>query len=194
MIKLIALVFLVSMSLNVTYAAEIGDDGLHKQDWFAITFRDIAEDIDTANEEQKRLALIFEQRGCIYCKLIHETVLVDPEVRDYLQKNFVIVQYNLYGDEEVTDLDGETLSEKAAAKKWGVLFTPTILFLPDNAATGKSVREAEVARMPGAFRKGTFLDMFTWVNMKGYETDEGFQQFHARRITERREAGQENTD
>ena len=36
----------------------------------------------------------------------------------------MVVQYNLYGDEEVTDLDGEVLSEKQAARKWRILFTP----------------------------------------------------------------------
>jgi hypothetical protein len=48
--------------------------------------------------------------------------------------------------------------------------------------------------MPGAFRKGTFLDMFQWVHQKGYETDEDFQRYHARRIIERREQGKKNTD
>ena len=34
--------------------------------------------------------------------------------------------------------------------------------------------------MPGAFGKGTFLDMFNWVREKGYEGDEHFQKYHAR--------------
>lgn len=175
-------------------SAEIGDDGLHKQDWFEITFKDIAEDIETAKEQGKRLALIFEQRGCIYCKEVHEKLLVDPEIKSYLQENFMIVQYNLYGDEEVVDLDGEELTEKLAAKKWGFLFTPTFVFLPEEVPEGKNAKEAAVGIMPGSFRKGTFLDFFTWVNEKGYETEEGFQAYHARMIRERRAAGKQNTD
>lgn len=175
-------------------AAEVGDDGLHKQDWFATTFRDIKEDMATAKAEGKRLALIFEQRGCIYCRKVHEEVLTDPEVRDFIKANYMVVQYNLYGDEEVTDLDGETLTEKSAARKWRVTFTPTIFFLPEETDGNKSVGSSTVAVMPGAFRKGTFLDMFQWVHKKGYETDEGFQRYHARRIVERREAGEKNTD
>ena len=46
----------------------------------AITFRDIAEDIAAAKDEGKRLAIIFEQRGCIYCAKMHEVILADPEV------------------------------------------------------------------------------------------------------------------
>ena len=175
-------------------AVEIGDDGLHKQSWFAITFRDIAEDMEQARSEGKRLVMMFEQRGCIYCREVHEQVLTDPEVREYLQANFMIVQYNLYGDEEVVDLDGAVLTEKTAASKWGLLFTPTLMFMPEDTPEGKSAKEAAVAAMPGSFKKGTFLDLFTWVREKGYETDEGFQAYHARMIRERTAAGVENTD
>lgn len=179
---------------SIGWTATLGDDGLHKEDWFAITFRDVKEDIATAAAEGKRLVLIFEQRGCIYCKKVHEQVLSDPQVRDYIKANFNVVQYNLYGDEEVVDLDGSKLTEKTAARKWGVVFTPTILFMPEKAVAQLNAKQAAVAAMPGAFAKGTFLDMFTWVREKRYETDEDFQRYHARRIRERRAAGEVNTD
>ncbi|MCT8973339.1 thioredoxin family protein [Microbaculum marinisediminis] len=175
-------------------AVTIGDDGLHKQDWFSITFRDIAEDIEAANEEDKRLVLVFEQRGCIYCRKMHEELLTDPEVRDYIKANFKVVQYNMFGDEEVTDLDGEALTEKTAARKWGYVFTPTIVFLPEQAPEGGSVAQAAVVTMPGAFGKSTFLHMFQWVREKGYETGEHFQKYHARKLEEGRAAGENATD
>lgn len=168
---------------------EIGEDGLHKQPWFAVTFRDVAEDIEQATSEGKRLAIVFEQRGCIYCRKMHEEILADPEVRDYVRENFTVVQYNMFGDEEVTDLDGEMLTEKTAARRWSLIFTPTIVFLPEEAPEGKTVAEAAVAIMPGAFGKWTFLNMFRWVKEKGYETDEHFQRFHMRIINELREQG-----
>lgn len=171
------------------HAAEVGDDGLHKEAWFTITFRDIADDIAQAKAEGKRLALTFEQRGCIYCAQMHDKILSDPEVRDYIAANFMVVQYNMFGDEEVTDLDGETLTEKTAARRWGYVFTPTIVFLPEEAPEGKTVAEAAVATMPGAFGKWTFLNMFRWVKEKGYERDEHFQQYHARIINELRAEG-----
>ncbi|MEQ9333843.1 thioredoxin family protein [Thalassobaculum sp.] len=169
-------------------AATMGDDGLHKEDWFAITFRDIAEDIEAANQAGKRLAIVFEQRGCIYCRKMHEELLADPEVAGYIKANFMVVQYNMFGDEEVTDLDGESLTEKTAVRKWGYVFTPTVVFLPETAPAGKTVAQAAVATMPGSFGKGTFLDMFRWVREKGYETDEHFQKYHARMIEQRRKA------
>jgi thioredoxin-related protein len=170
-------------------AAELGEDGLHKEDWFSLTFKDVAEDIEAAADEGKRLVLIFEQRGCIYCRAMHEKILSDPEVSDFIKANFKVVQYNMFGDEEVTDLDGDVLTEKTAARKWGYVFTPTIVFLPEEAPEGVSTAEAAVATMPGAFGKWTFLNMFRWVHEKGYEGDEHFQKYHARIINELREAG-----
>ncbi len=186
----ITLAALGAILLASVARAEIGPDGLHKQDWFAITFRDIAEDIEDAKAEGKRLALVFEQRGCIYCARMHEDLLTDPEVRDYIDENFKVVQYNMFGDEEVTDLDGESLSEKTAARKWGLLYTPTILFMPEDLPDqSASASQAAVASMPGAFGKFTFLNMFKWVNEKGYESEEHFQKYHARKIEEARAAG-----
>lgn len=167
----------------------MGDDGLHKEDWFKLTFRDVADDIETARQDGKRLAIIFEQRGCIYCRAMHEKLFSDPEVSDYIKANFNVVQYNMFGDEEVTDLDGEVLTEKTAARKWGYVFTPTIVFLPEEAPEGVSVADAAVATMPGAFGKWTFLHMFQWVNEKGYEGDEHFQKYHARKLNELRAEG-----
>lgn len=195
MARLIAGVLFAAFLAFPVQASEIGDDGLHKQDWFTLTFRDIAEDIADAKDQGKRVVMIFEQRGCIYCREVHENILTDPTVKAYLQEHFMVIQYNIYGDEEVTDLDGDVLTEKTAARKWGFLFTPTFMFMPENVPeNSQSAKDAAVAVMPGSFKKGTFLDLFTWVNKKGYETDEGFQAYHARRINERKSAGEENTD
>lgn len=190
MLKMVGLITLAVMVANApAKAVETGEDGLHKEDWFTLTFRDIGEDIADAKNQGKRLAIIFEQRGCIYCRQMHEKILSDPEVRDYIKANFMVVQYNMFGDEGVTDLDDETLTEKSAARKWGYVFTPTIVFLPEEEVSGVPVNKAAVATMPGAFGKWTFLNMFRWVREKRYEGEEHFQTYHARRIQELRAAG-----
>ena len=183
---IIALLVLCA-SVVSAHAFEIGDDGLHKEDWFSLTFKDVAEDIATANEEGKRLAIVIEQRGCIYCRKLHEEVLADPEVADFIKANFMVVQYNMFGDEEITDLDGEVLSEKKAARKWRAVFTPTIMFMPDTIDNMIDAGSAAVETMPGAFGKWTTLNMFRWVHEKGYETDEHFQSYHARIFNKMRE-------
>ena len=172
-------------------AAELGDDGLHKTDWMQTTFKDLREDLQTANEQGKRLMVIVEQRGCIYCTEMHEEVFPRPEISDYISDNYFVVQMNLHGATEITDFDGEELSEREAARKWGVMFTPTMMFFPEEVPGNVSADEAAVATMPGSFGPGTTLDLLTWVNEKRYEgpSQEGFQRYHARMVQERDDGG-----
>lgn len=172
-------------------AADIGDDGLHKAAWMRETFLDLREDLADANAEGKRMAIIFEQRGCIYCEKMHTDVFPRPEIDSYIHDNFFVVQLNLHGALEVTDFDGEVLSERAMARKWGLLFTPTLIFLPQDVPEDATAAQAAVATMPGAFGAQTTLDMLTWVMEERYAIKDGedFQRYHARRISERDSAG-----
>ena len=168
-------------------AAELGDDGLHKTAWMRDTFKDLREDLAEANDEGKRLVLFFEQRGCIYCTKMHKEVFPRPEIGQYIEDNFFVVQLNLHGDIDIVDTDGEELSEKRAMRKWGVLFTPTMIFLPTELEEGASAQQQAVAIMPGAFAAGTTMDMMTWVKEERYldTSEEDFQRYHARMIRER---------
>lgn len=184
--RLLSFICAMLIALPV-WAAELGDDGLHKTPWMRDTFKDLGEDLAEANGEGKRLLVLFEQRGCIYCTKMHEEVFSKANVADYIAENYFVVQLNLHGDVDVTDFDGETLSEKAMARKWGILFTPTMMFIDKEVTEGKTAPQAAVASMPGAFGVGTTLDMLTWVVEERYalDGDEDFQRYHARRIQER---------
>lgn len=151
-------------------AAQLDDDGLHVQPWFVETFLDLKQDIDDAAREGKRLAVLVEQKGCIYCAEMHETALADPAIAGYIKAHFVVLRLNLHGEREVTDLDGKVVREKDAARRWGVVGTPTILFLPKASAdaAGKTARDAAVARMPGYLRPPAFQAMFRYVRDEAY--------------------------
>ena len=176
---------LLSLLMAVSgMAAELGDDGLHKADWMRDTFLDLSEDLAEANAEGKRLMILVEQRGCIYCKKMHEEVFVIPEIEAYIEEHYFVLQINMFGDIEVTDFDGTVLPEKEMVKRWGALFTPSIYFLPEEVAEGQSAVQVAVANMPGAFGRWTTLNMLTWVFEKGYDSDEPFQKYHARKFAE----------
>lgn len=168
-------------------AAELGDDGLHKADWMRDTFKDLGEDLAEATAEGKRLMVIVEQRGCIYCKKMHEEVFVAPEIEQYIRDHFFVVQVNMFGDVDVTDFDGTTLPEKDMVKRWGALFTPSIYFFPEEVSGENSASAEVVANMPGAFGRWTTLNMLSWVVEKGYESDEPFQKYHARKFQDQQD-------
>jgi len=79
-------------------AQEIGDDGLHKQAWFYDSFLEMGLDLEDAAAEGKGLIVIFEQRGCPYCRELHEVNFNIPEIVAYQSENYLTVQLNLRGD------------------------------------------------------------------------------------------------
>lgn len=166
-------------------AAQLGDDGLHKAPWMHDTFKDLREDLSEANAAGQRLLILIEQRGCIYCTKMHEEVFPQPEIEKLLTEDYFVIQINMFGDVEVTDFDGTALPEKDMVRRWGMLFTPTMIFLPEEAGDLPAPQDA-VAVMPGAFEKGTTRHMLQWVLEKGYEGDEPFQKYHARKLEEDR--------
>ncbi len=187
------LVFVVTGIAAPDVAADLikptrSDDGLYHHEWFKESFLDLKEDLQEADEAGKRLVIIFEQVGCIYCEKMQSEVLAQRSINEYVRKNFDVVQMNLWGSRSVTDFDGMVMPEKAVAKRWGVIFTPTIIFIPELAALsgGKPGHEIKVASMPGAFGGPTFKAMFEWVKAKGYAGNEHFQKYVIRKMNKRR--------
>lgn len=148
------------------------DDGLYKQPWFLESFLDLSDDLEAAAKEGKRFAIMWELKGCPYCKETHFVNFAQPKIADYVRNNFEILQLNIIGSRKVTDFDGIEMSEKELAAKYGVRFTPTFQFFAERAAPLKALPpiKREVARAPGYLRPDDFLAMFRFVREKAYET------------------------
>jgi len=137
-------------------ALELRADGIHTESWMkSMTFLDLGEDLAEAQAEGKGLVVIFEQPGCGSCKRLHEVNFQDPALVDYLTRHFVFIQINMYGDNLVTDFDGEELSEVKFSEKRMVNFSPTTLFI---GADG-----SEVFRLPGYFKPYFYQSGFEYV-------------------------------
>lgn len=148
------------------------DDGLYRQSWFLESFLDLSDDLTGATKEGKRFVVMWELKGCPYCKETHFVNFGQPRIADYVKANFEVLQLNIIGSRKVTDFDGQELSEKELAAKYGVHFTPTFQFFGADAAALKKLapQKREVARAPGYLRPDDFLAMFRYVREKAYET------------------------
>ena len=134
--------------------AILTEDGLYRQPWFLESF-----------------AIVWELRGCPYCKQTHLVNFARPEIETFIKERFDILQLNIVGSREVTDFDGWKLPEKELARKYGVRFTPTFQFFPESP-TGlaqRPPREREVARVVGYQQPEQFLATFRFVVVRGYE-------------------------
>jgi len=169
--------------------AEVGDDGLHVAPWIEDTFLDLREDLAEATANGQRLMVMIEQRGCIYCSRMHEEVWVVPDILQMLEEEFYVVRINMHGSTEVTDFDGETMEEREIARRWRNMFTPTILFFPEEVPEEMTGIEAAAVVMPGAFGRWTTFNMLNWVLQEGYDGDEDFQRYHARMFADQAAQG-----
>lgn len=135
------------------------------------SFLDLRDDLQSSAANGKRLAIMWELRGCPYCRETHLVNFADAGITKYIRDNFEILQLNLVGSRKVTDFDGQELPEKDLAQKYGIRFTPTFQFFPPSTA-GLEAREPmarEVARAPGYLKPEHFLAMFRFVRERAYE-------------------------
>lgn len=149
----------------------LGEDGLYHEPWFLQSFLDLREDLEGAAAGGKRLAVMWELRGCPYCRETHLVNFADADIAKYIRDNFEVLQLNLIGSRKVTDVDGQELPEKHLAQKYGIRFTPTFQFFPLSAAgiEAKEPMAREVARAPGYLKPQHFLAMFRFVRERAYE-------------------------
>lgn len=99
--------------------------------WFTESFLDLREDVRDAAKDGKRLMVYFGQDGCPYCKALMKVNFGDPEIAATTRRHFIALALNIWGDREVTWIDGRTLAEKDLARVLGVQYTPTLLFFDE---------------------------------------------------------------
>ena len=100
-----------------------------KPDWFKNSFLDIGEDVEEASAAGKRVMLYFYQDGCPYCAKLLRDNFSQQSIVQKAQRYLDVIAVNLWGDREVTGLDGQQTTEKQFAPALRVMFTPTILML-----------------------------------------------------------------
>lgn len=156
---------------NALAQALLTDDGLYREPWFLESFLELADDLDSAAGKGKRFAVMWELRGCPYCRETHLVNFARSDIADFVRTRFEILQLNTIGAREVTDFDGEKLSEKHLAEKYGIRFTPTFQFFPEHAdgLGTRKPREREVARAQGYLLPEHFLALFKFVSERAYE-------------------------
>ena len=102
-----------------------------KPHWFKESFLDLSEDVAEAAAENRRLLLYFYQDGCPYCAKLLRDNFGQKSIADKTQQYFDTIAINMWGDREVTGLDGEMTTEKQFAVQQKVMFTPTLVFLDE---------------------------------------------------------------
>lgn len=140
-------------------------------DWFNQTFLNLPDDLAAAKRAGRTLVLYFGQQRCAYCHQLFEQNFSRADITEYARRHFAITPINIWGTEEVTDLNGNLLTERAFAEREGGAFTPTLVFLD---ADGR-----EVFRLRGFYPPYQFRAALEYV-ADGHYTREPFRDYLAR--------------
>lgn len=135
-------ILLASLLIALTGAvgAQSLDEGVNPgyhppPEWFKSSFLDLPEDVAEAAGEGKRVLLYFYQDGCPYCAKLLEDNFGQSVIAARTREHFDVIAINMWGDREVTALDGSAMTEKEFSSAVKVMFTPTLLFLDERGAT-----------------------------------------------------------
>ena len=122
---------LLLVGISPARSADVAPNAIDIPPWFSETFLDLREDIREATKAGKRLMVYFGQDGCPYCKELMQTNFSQRAIVDKTRRHFMPIALNIWGDREVTWIDGKRMAEKDFAKMLKVQFTPTLLFLDE---------------------------------------------------------------
>ena len=169
-------------------AQQIGPNGLHVQPWIDNSETDLRKVLKQAAAEGRDLMVLVEQEGCIYCKKLHEVNFARPALVRTITQNFRVIQLDMWGTREMTDLDGTVLSEEDLVTRWNATTTPTTIVLSAGNPVAPSLAAAEAFRLPGylpPFQYNTVLTYFAG----GHYTEMPFREYMAQQTAALAEKG-----
>lgn len=178
MIRALLLVFIfISCHSHAAQNSDSFDDEAHARDiiypdWFKDSFLNLQEDHKTALESGKKgIAIYFGQKHCAYCEALMKNVLGTPDINNYFKQNFDVIPLDIWGNREVTLVDGDVLDEREFAVLEDTNFTPSFLFYDEDGEL--------IFRMRGYYKPYRFRAMLKYL-AEGFYKKETFRAYMER--------------
>ncbi len=145
---------------------------LHYPDWFKESFLDLGDDLQEATDAGKKgIVVYFGQKRCAYCRMLMDVNFGLRDIREYTQRHFDLIPIDIWGVRELTDVNGNTLTERQFALRERTNFTPSLVFYDTQ---GK-----EALRLRGYYPPYQFRAALEYVT-DGHYKNESFPQYLAR--------------
>ena len=98
-------------------------------DWFKLSLGDLNDDLAEAKKAGKKgIITYFGQKRCAYCEQFFKTSLADIDIKNYLQKHYDLIAFNIWGIDDIIDTDGTTYTERELSIHYKTNFTPSLVF------------------------------------------------------------------
>jgi len=135
-------------------------------DWFKFSLGELNDDLAEAKKAGKKgIITYFGQKRCAYCEQFFKTSLSDIDIKNYLQKHYDLIAFDIWGIDDITDTDGTTYTERELSIHYKTNFTPSLVFYDDE---GTPVFRLRGFYPPYKFRAALFPDYIARANPGEY--------------------------
>lgn len=138
-----------------------------------------AYNLQKLKQQNKPLAILFEQGDCKACDNLHKVTLKDKDTIDIL-KQFNIVQLDRWSDAPIVDLNGNPTTAKKLADKLEITFAPYAILYD---------KGIEIIRIEGFLKSFHVQSVFDYVLSGEYKAETSFQRYIEHRATAIRNTG-----
>ena len=105
------------------------EEALVYPDWFKLSLGDLSDDLSEATKAGKKgIITYFGQKRCAYCEQFFKTSLADIDIKNYLQKHYDLIAFDIWGIDDVIDTDGKQYTERELSIHYKANFTPSLVF------------------------------------------------------------------
>ena len=136
-------------------------------------------DLQKLRQQDKPLAILFEQANCKACDNLHQVTLKDKDTVDIL-KRFNIVQLDRWADTPIIGLDGKPTTAKQLANKLEIAFSPSAILYD---------KGVEVIRIEAFLKSFHVQSVFAYVLSGDYKKETSFQRYLEHRADAIRDTG-----
>jgi thioredoxin-related protein len=118
-------------------------------------WNDTSEIDNITNENDKIRMIYFQAEWCKWCRKMENEVFSDVEVKNYIEKHFLLINADLES-RKVVEHKNKYLTIKQLAELFNVKTFPAIVFMDSN--------QESIGEITGYYEKEEFLKVLRYVN------------------------------
>lgn len=133
-----------------------------------------------SSPEEKPFVLLFEQKHCPNCEVLHDNILSKPDAMEFLSR-LDVYRVDMWSDKEFISPTGAKSTGRELAKALGVGYAPTLVLY--------SKERKEIIRGESLMKSFHTYTMFDYVVSDAWRAQPSFQRFVSERADRLREEG-----
>lgn len=127
------------------------------------------EGLEMAKESEKPTIIDFYTSWCHWCDVMDEKTFSDPEVKDFLEENFVTIRIDAENKNSSHTFNGQEYNSVELTRAFNVSGFPSLAFLDG--------QQNVVTVIPGYIPADKFIKILEYMDMECYKKQVSFEKY-----------------